>query len=66
MNTTTAYDGVIIGAGQHGLILGAYLARAGLRIAIVERRMYPGGGLSTDERTLPGFYHNLTRSITSA
>ena len=53
------YDGVIIGAGQHGLILGSYLARAGLRIALVERRAKFGGGLSTEESTLPGFKHNL-------
>jgi phytoene dehydrogenase-like protein len=54
----THYDGVIIGAGHHGLILGAYLARAGLRIALVERRLMYGGGLATVEATLPGFYHN--------
>ncbi len=59
MESTVAYDGVIIGSGQHGLILGTYLAKAGLRVALVERRMLPGGGLMTDERTLPGFYHNL-------
>jgi len=29
------YDGIIIGAGQHGLILGGYLARAGLDILLV-------------------------------
>jgi phytoene dehydrogenase-like protein len=53
------YDGIIIGAGHHGLILGAYLARAGLDILLVERRLTYGGGLSTREVTLPGFYHNL-------
>jgi phytoene dehydrogenase-like protein len=54
-----AYDGIIIGSGQHGLVLGSYLARAGLKVAIVERRMQYGGGLMTEERTLPGFLHNL-------
>jgi phytoene dehydrogenase-like protein len=53
------FDGIVIGSGQHGLILSAYLAKAGLRIALIERRLFPGGGLMTDERTLPGFYHNL-------
>ena len=33
------YDGIIIGAGHHGLILGSYLARAGLDILLVERRL---------------------------
>ncbi len=54
-----SYDGIIIGAGQHGLVLGSYLARAGLRILLVERRLTYGGGLSTREVTRPGFYHNL-------
>ena len=53
------YDGIIIGAGQHGLILASYLAKAGLRILLVERRLNYGGGLSTREVTRPGFYHNL-------
>jgi phytoene dehydrogenase-like protein len=54
-----SYDGVIIGAGHHGLILGTYLAKAGLDILLIERRLTYGGGLSTQEVTKPGFYHNL-------
>jgi phytoene dehydrogenase-like protein len=54
-----SYDGIIIGAGHHGLILGTYLAKAGLDILLVERRLTYGGGLSTQEVTKPGFYHNL-------
>jgi phytoene dehydrogenase-like protein len=53
------YDGIIIGSGQHGLILGNYLARAGLKVLLLERRHMFGGGLTTEERTLPGFLHNL-------
>jgi phytoene dehydrogenase-like protein len=53
------YDGIVIGAGHHGLILGTYLARAGLKILLAERRLTYGGGLCTREVTLPGFYHNL-------
>jgi phytoene dehydrogenase-like protein len=53
------YDGIIIGAGHHGLVLGGYLAKAGLDILVVERRLDYGGGLSTKEATEPGFYHNL-------
>jgi phytoene dehydrogenase-like protein len=54
-----SYDGIIIGAGHHGLILGSYLAKAGLTILLVDRRLEYGGGLSTKEATKPGFYHNL-------
>ena len=53
------YDGIIIGAGHHGLVLGSYLAKCGLDILLVERRLQYGGGLSTQEVTAPGFYHNL-------
>src|SRR5580693_10369587 len=53
------YDGIIIGAGHHGLILGSYLAKAGLSILLVDRRLEYGGGLMTKEATAPGFYHNL-------
>lgn len=54
-----AYDGIIIGSGQHGLILGSYLARCGLKILLLERRLIYGGGLGTQEVTIPGFYHQL-------
>lgn len=53
------YDGIVIGAGHHGLILATYLARAGLKILLAERRLTYGGGLCTREVTLPSFYHNL-------
>src|SRR6202521_1181516 len=53
------YDGIIVGAGHHGLVLGSYLAKCGLDILLVDRRLQYGGGLSTQEVTAPGFYHNL-------
>ncbi len=52
-------DGIVIGAGHNGLIAAAYLARAGLKMLIVERNPEIGGGTTTDEVTLPGFRHNL-------
>jgi phytoene dehydrogenase-like protein len=53
------YDGIIIGSGQHGLILGSYMAKLGLKVAVLERRLIYGGGLGTVEVTKPGFYHQL-------
>ncbi|MBW2458663.1 MAG: NAD(P)/FAD-dependent oxidoreductase [Deltaproteobacteria bacterium] len=53
------HDVIIIGAGHNGLAVGCYLARAGLDVLVLERRAEFGGGLSTEECTLPGFYHNL-------
>src|SRR6476659_4141579 len=54
-----SYDGIIIGAGHHGLVLGSYLAKCGLDILLVDRRLQYGGALVTEEATAPGFYHNL-------
>jgi phytoene dehydrogenase-like protein len=53
------FDGVIIGAGHNGLTLAAYLTRAGLRIAVLERNARIGGGASTEEPILPGYKLNL-------
>jgi len=53
------YDGIIIGAGHNGLILQAYLGKAGLKTICIERRAVAGGGLSTvEDPSHPGFLHN--------
>lgn len=54
-----ACDVVIIGAGHNGLTLGAYLARSGVDVVVLERRHEEGGGLCTEELTRPGFLHNV-------
>ena len=52
------YDGIIIGAGPNGLITAAYLAKAGLKILLLERRFEMGGGLCSEQITIPSFIHN--------
>lgn len=42
-------DVIILGAGPNGLTCGAYLARAGARVLILERNRETGGGLATEE-----------------
>jgi phytoene dehydrogenase-like protein len=42
------YDAIIIGAGHNGLVTAAYLARAGVRVLVLERREQPGGTLVTE------------------
>ena len=48
------YDVVIVGAGHNGLVAAFYLARAGLRTIVVERRSIVGGACTTEEFA-PGF-----------
>ncbi|MDX2237709.1 MAG: NAD(P)/FAD-dependent oxidoreductase [Hyphomonadaceae bacterium] len=56
------YDAVIIGAGHNGLVCAFYLAKAGLRVRVVERRGVVGGAAVT-ESFAPGF-RNSTASYT--
>ncbi len=67
---TTTYDGIILGAGHNGLIVQAYLGKAGLKTLAIERRPAAGGGLSTlEDPRHPGFLHNthafFQRAITA-
>src|SRR5882724_11394206 len=55
MNET---DVVIIGAGHNGLTCAAYLAMAGLRVRVVERRNVVGGAAVTEEFH-PGFRNSV-------
>jgi len=52
------YDIVIVGAGPNGLELGAYLSKAGVKVLLLERQPEVGGGLATEEVTLPDYLHN--------
>jgi phytoene dehydrogenase-like protein len=56
--TESEWDVVVIGAGPNGLMTAAYLAKAGLKVALVERRYEIGGGLATEEIIFPGYYTN--------
>ena len=49
-----AYDVIVIGAGHNGLTCGAYLAKAGLKTLVLERRAIFGGAAVTEEFA-PGF-----------
>src|SRR3984957_5026286 len=54
----TETDAVIIGAGHNGLTCAAYLAMAGLRVKVVERRKLVGGAAVTEEFH-PGFRNSV-------
>ena len=56
------YDAVIIGGGHNGLVCSFYLAKAGLKVKVLERRGIVGGAAVTEE-FYPGF-RNSTASYT--
>jgi phytoene dehydrogenase-like protein len=55
---TRKYDAIIIGAGHNGLVCAFYLARAGLKVRMVERRPVVGGAAVTEEFH-PGFRNSV-------
>ena len=49
-----AYDAIVVGGGHNGLTNGAYLAKAGLNVLVLERRHLVGGAAITEE-LWPGY-----------
>ena len=56
---SSEYDAIIIGAGHNGLTCGCYLAKAGLRVLVLEEYHAIGGMTITEEITLPGFKSDI-------
>ncbi len=54
IRAASRYDAIIVGAGHNGLVTAAYLARAGRRVLVLERRHVVGGACVTEE-AFPGF-----------
>src|SRR6202046_2705686 len=55
-----AYDVVIVGGGHNGLTAAAYLAGAGLSVAVLERLDHTGGA-AVSAQAFPGFPTRLSR-----
>src|SRR5579863_4775856 len=58
------YDAIIIGGGHNGLVTAAYLARAGRKVLVLERREMVGGCAVTEE-IWPGYRVSTAAYLTS-
>ena len=58
------YDAIVIGGGHNGLVNAAYLARAGKKVLVLERRHVLGGAAVTEE-IFPGFKFSVCSYVVS-
>jgi len=58
------YDAIVIGGGHNGLTNAAYLAKAGKKVLVLERRHLVGGAAVTEE-LYPGFKYSVCSYVVS-
>jgi beta-carotene ketolase (CrtO type) len=56
------YDAVVIGAGHNGLTCGCYLAKAGLKVLVLEQYSEVGGMTISEQIAAPGFLSDIHAS----
>lgn len=57
------WDVVVVGAGPNGLAAAVTLAREGYSVRVLEAEAEIGGGARSEERTLPGFLHDVCSAV---
>ena len=63
-NGSGKYDAIVIGGGHNGLVNAAYLAKAGKKVLVLERRYVLGGAACTEE-IFPGFKFSVCSYVVS-
>jgi phytoene dehydrogenase-like protein len=56
-------DAIVVGSGPNGLTAAITLAKSGLRVQVYEAADTPGGGMRTQELTLPGVLHDVCSAV---
>ena len=56
---TNAYDAVVIGSGHNGLTCACYLAKADMKVLVLEQYPSTGGMTNTEEVAFPGFFSDI-------
>ncbi len=63
MHDRNDYDALVVGSGPNGLAAAITMAREGCTVLLLEAKNTVGGGMRSDELTLPGFVHDVCSAI---
>lgn len=62
-NQGTRYDAIVVGSGPNGLAAAITMQQKGLSVLLLEEKATTGGGMRSEEFTLPGFIHDVCSAV---